>query len=344
MHKRTEIISILISVIIAAGIMCAVIVRRDTYANAGASAEIAMELQTGTVLNEHNADLKLPMASTTKIMTAIIIVEDCNLEDTFTVPDAAVGVEGSSIYLKKDEEINVKDLLYGLMLRSGNDAAAALAIHHSGSVEKFVEVMNARAAAIGAENTHFKNPSGLPDGEHYTTARDLCEIARYAMQNETFKKIVSTKNYKGDFRSYVNKNKMLYNYEGANGVKTGYTVKAGRCLVTSAERNGMDIVCVVLNCPDMYVRSENILDECFNVYSLVKIDENDVFMSDIVLCKPCKSNYFVVKKQENLNFKVEPIKNPKKINAGDLVAELKIFGQNGLIFSENLYSIVGRNK
>lgn len=344
MHKRTEIISILISVIIAAGIMCAVIIRRDTYANAGASAEIAMELQTGTVLNEHNADLKLPMASTTKIMTAIIIVEDCNLEDTFTVPDAAVGVEGSSIYLKKDEEINVKDLLYGLMLRSGNDAAAALAIHHSGSIEKFVEVMNARAAAIGADNTHFKNPSGLPDGEHYTTARDLCEIARYAMQNETFKKIVSTKKYKGDFRSYANKNKMLYNYEGANGVKTGYTVKAGRCLVTSAERNGMDVVCVVLNCPDMYVRSENILDACFNGYSLVKIDENDVFMSDIVLCKPCKSNCFVVKKQENLNFKVEPIKNLKRINAGDLVAELKIFGQNGLIFSENLYSIVGRNK
>lgn len=344
MHKRTEIISILISVIIAAGIMCAVIVRRDTYANAGASAEIAMELQTGTVLNEHNADLKLPMASTTKIMTAIIIVEDCNLEDTFTVSDAAVGVEGSSIYLKKDEEINVKDLLYGLMLRSGNDAAAALAIHHSGSIEKFVEVMNARAAAIGAENTHFKNPSGLPDGEHYTTARDLCEIARYAMRNQTFKEIVSTKNYKGDFRSYANKNKMLYNYEGANGIKTGYTVKAGRCLVTSAERNGMDVVCVVLNCPDMYVRSENILDECFNAYSLVKIDENDVFMSDIVLCKPCKSSYFVTKKQENLNFKVEPIKNLKKINAGDLVAELKIFGQNGLIFSENLYSIVGRNK
>lgn len=322
--------------------MCAVIVKKDSYAEAGASAEIAMELQTGTVLSESNADIKLPMASTTKIMTAIIVVEDCNPEETFTVPDAAVGVEGSSIYLKKDEEINVKDLLYGLMLRSGNDAAAALAIHHSGSIDKFVEVMNARAKAIGANNTNFKNPSGLPDGEHCTTARDLCEIARYAMQNETFKQIVSTKSYKGDFRSYANKNKMLYNYEGANGVKTGYTVKAGRCLVTSAERDGMDVVCVVLNCPDMYERSANLLDACFNGYKLVKIDENDVFMSDIVLCKPQKLSYFIVKKDEKLDFKINSVKNLKKICVGDLVAELKIFGQNGLIFSENLYSIVDR--
>ncbi len=343
MRKRTEIISILISIIIAAGIMCAVIVRRDTYAEAGATAEIAMELQTGTVLKESNADLKLPMASTTKIMTAIIIAEDCNLDEVITVPDAAVGVEGSSIYLKKDEEISVKDLLYGLMLRSGNDAATALAIHHSGSIEKFVEVMNERAEKMGAKNTHFKNPSGLPDDEHYTTARDLCGIARYAMQNQTFKEVVSTRNYKGDFRSYANKNKMLYNYEGANGVKTGYTVKAGRCLVTSAERDGMDVVCVVLNCPDMYERSGYILDACFNGHKLVKIDENDVFMSDKVLCKPQKSSYFVVKKQDNLDFRINSVKNLKKICAGDLVAELQIFGQNGLLFSENLYSIVDRN-
>lgn len=316
---------------------------RDTYAEAGASAEIAMELRTGTVLRESNADIKLPMASTTKIMTAIIVVEDCKLDEVFTVPDAAVGVEGSSIYLKKGEEINVIDLLYGLMLRSGNDAATALAIHHSGSVEKFVEVMNGRAEKIGAKNTHFKNPSGLPDDEHYTTARDLCEIARYAMQNETFKEIVSTKSYKGIYRSYANKNKMLYNYEGANGVKTGYTVKAGRCLVTSAERDGMDVVCVVLNCPDMYERSGNILDTCFNCFKLVKIDENDVFMSDVVLCKPQRVSYFVVKKDENLDFKVQSVKNLKNVCAGDLVAELKIFGQNGLIFNENLYSIVDRN-
>ncbi len=239
-------------------LLCAAIILLGTFtgintisADASASAEIAMELTTGTVLTESNADMRLPMASTTKIMTAIIVIEDCDLDEVFKVDDKAVGVEGSSIYLKKNEEIDVRDLVYGLMMRSGNDSAAALAIHHSGSVEEFVKVMNERAAKIGAKNTHFKNPSGLPDNEHYTTARDLCEIARYAMQNETFKKIVATKSHSGKFRTFVNKNKMLYNYEGANGVKTGYTVKAGRCLVSSAERDGMDVITVGLNCPDM---------------------------------------------------------------------------------------------
>lgn len=308
-------------------------------ANASAAAEIAMELTTETVLEEGNADCKLPMASTTKIMTAIIIVEDCNLDEVITVPDAAVGVEGSSIYLKKDEEINIRDLLYGLMLRSGNDSATALAIHHSGSVEKFVEEMNARAALIGAGNTHFTNPSGLPDNEHYTTARDLCKIACYAMRNETFKTVVSTRSYKGNFRSYANKNKMLYTYDGANGVKTGYTLKAGRCLVSSAERNGMDVVTVVLNCPDMYERSKALLDNAFNRYKLLNLSENKLFMSDRVLCKLAKSHNLVIKTDENLDFKVIPLVDGKKINSGDLVAELEIYDSNGLIFKENLYSI-----
>ena len=313
------------------------------YADASASAEIAMELETGTVLKESNADLKLPMASTTKIMTAIIIVEDCNLDEVITVPDEAVGVEGSSIYLKKQEQIDIKDLLYGLMLRSGNDSAAALAIHHSGSIEKFVEVMNARAQEWGATSTHFKNPSGLPDDEHYTTARDLCNIARHAMQNPTFKEVVSTKSYKGNFRSFVNKNKMLYNYPGANGVKTGYTVKAGRCLVTSAERDGMDVITVVLNCPDMYAKSASMLDSCFKDYRLLKIDENRVFMSDRVLCKLSKPACFVVKNGDNLTYTVVTEVSEGKIKAGDLVAKLVVMGENGLLFSDYLYSIVNSN-
>lgn len=312
-------------------------------ASASASAEIAMELQTGTVLEESNADCKLPMASTTKIMTAIIIVEDCNLDEAFIVADEAVGVEGSSIYLKKEEEIDVRDLLYGLMMRSGNDSAAALAIHHSGSIENFVAVMNERAKEYGAENTRFKNPSGLPDDGHYTTARDLCEIARHAMQNETFRQIVSTKNYSGKYRSFVNKNKMLYSYDGANGVKTGYTVKAGRCLVSSAERDGMDVITVVLNCPEMYERSKTILNSCFSNYKLVKIDADSVFISDRVLCKPAKVAYFVVKNGQNLDFKVNSLILRGKINTGDLVAELQISDENGLIFSEDLYSILSTN-
>lgn len=306
---------------------------------ADASAEIAMELTTETVLAECNADSKLPMASTTKIMTAIIIVEDCNLDEVITVPDEAVGVEGSSIYLKKDEEIDVRDLLYGLMLRSGNDSATALAIHHSGSVEKFVDVMNDRAASIGAGNTHFTNPSGLPDDNHYTTARDLCKIACYAMRNNAFKEVVSTRSYKGKFRSYANKNKMLYTFDGANGVKTGYTLKAGRCLVSSAERNGMDVVTVVLNCPDMYGRSKQLLNNALDGFKLLTLSENSVFMSGRVLCKLAKSCNLVVKNDENLNFKVIPLISDTKIKTGDLVAELEIYNSNSLIFKENLYSI-----
>lgn len=309
-------------------------------ASASAGAEIAMELTTRTVLTESNADKRMPMASTTKIMTAIIIAEDCNLDEEITVPDAAVGVEGSSIYLKKDERIDVRDLLYGLMLRSGNDSAVALAIHHSGSVENFVTVMNERAKRIGADNTNFKNPSGLPDDEHYTTARDLCNIACYAMNNEIFKEVVSSKSHVGKFRSFENKNKMLYRYEGANGVKTGYTLKAGRCLVSSAERDGMDVVTVVLNCYDMYERSSAILDQCFYAYKLLELNENTVFMSDRVLCKLSKTQNLVVKNTESLQIRIKSTVTEKKIKKGDRVGILKIYDANGLIFSDNLYSIV----
>lgn len=309
-------------------------------ASASAGAEIAMELTTRTVLTESNADKRMPMASTTKIMTALIIAEDCDLDEEITVPDAAVGVEGSSIYLKKDERIDVRDLLYGLMLRSGNDSAVALAIHHSGSVENFVTVMNERAKRIGADNTNFKNPSGLPDDEHYTTARDLCNIACYAMNNEIFKEVVSSKSHVGKFRSFENKNKMLYRYEGANGVKTGYTLKAGRCLVSSAERDGMDVVTVVLNCYDMYERSSAILDQCFYAYKLLELNENTVFMSDRVLCKLSKTQNLVVKNTESLQIRIKSTVTEKKIKKGDRVGILKIYDANGLIFSDNLYSIV----
>jgi len=330
---------LLLTCLIFCLIFGAVFAVKPLNAEASAAAEISMELSTGTVLEESNADARLPMASTTKIMTAIIIVEDCNLDEVITVPDKAVGVEGSSIYLKKDEQIDIRDLLYGLMLRSGNDSATALAIHHSGSVEKFVEVMNGRAKKIGAECTHFTNPSGLPDNEHYTTARDLCKIACYAMRNETFKEVVSTRSYKGKFRSYDNKNKMLYNYEGANGVKTGYTMKAGRCLVSSAERNGMDVVTVVLNCPDMYERSEALLNDAFENFNLINLSENTVYSSGTVLCRLEKSFKIVAKNCGSLDYKVIPLTESKKIKKGDLVARLEIYGVNGLIFSENLYKI-----
>ncbi len=300
---------------------------------ASAQAEIAMELSTGTILTEGNAHARLPMASTTKILTAIIIIEDCNLDEEITVPDEAVGVEGSSIYLKKDEKIDIRDLLYGLMLRSGNDSATTLAIHHSGSIEKFAEVMNERAKIMGAEHSHFKNPSGLPDDEHYTTAYDLCTIACYAMKNDIFKEIVSTKNYTGKYKSFVNKNKILYKYNSANGVKTGYTLKAGRCLVSSAEQNGMDVVCVVLNCPDMYERSIAIFENCFNKFKLIRLKADKVFDFNNRLCRLKNDESFVIENTDKISYRIEPVENCEEI------AQLLIYNENKLIFTGKLYSI-----
>lgn len=302
-------------------------------AEADGVAEIAMELTSGTVFHEKNADRRLPMASTTKIMTALIISEDCDLSEVITVPDQAVGVEGSSIYLKHGEELSVKDLLYGLMLRSGNDAACALAIHHSGSVDKFVEEMNGRAAEIGATDTHFCNPSGLPDPDHYTTARDLCNIARCAMSNEVFSNVVSTKFYEGDFRRFVNKNKLLSTLDGANGVKTGYTERAGRCLVSSAKRENMDVVCVVLNCYDMFERSQLIIESCFDKYATEIISADTLFNfngRNLCLGEDCR---LITEREAELEYKITDSQDRSA------AAKLEIYCQNNLIFSHNLYTI-----
>lgn len=324
--------------VIAAGICLAVILSLPVgsdkiQASADGVAEIAMELESGTILYAKNVDTKLPMASTTKIMTALIIAEDCDLSEVITVPDIAVGVEGSSIYLKKDERISVKDLLYGLMLRSGNDAACALAVHHSGSPEKFVDKMNERAKELGADNTHFKNPSGLPDDEHYTTAKDLCNIARHAMSNQILKEVVSTRQYSGDFRHFLNKNKLLSSLDGANGVKTGYTKKAGRCLVSSAERDNMDVVCVVLNCYDMYERSASIINNCFAKYSLETIGADRVFAYNGRHCTLDCDCKILVEKGKDIKF------NVCAADDKNALAKLEIYCENNLIFSHNLYTI-----
>lgn len=304
-----------------------------TIAEADGIAEIAIEQKSGTVFYEKNADKKLPMASTTKIMTALIIAEDCDLSEVICVPDESVGVEGSSIYLKKDENLSVRDLLYGLMLRSGNDASIALAIHHSGDVESFVKVMNERAKKLGANDTEFKNPNGLPCEGHYTTARDLAKIAAVAMNNEIFKEVVSTKNYTGDFRSFTNKNKLLTKLDGANGIKTGYTERAGRCLVSSAEREGLDVICVVLNCYDMWERSQEIIETCFNDYAIEKISKNRLFYSEgkaYTLGEDCE-----VLMQKNAEVEYRVSKPPKK----NKDRTLEIFCGNRLIFSHKLYII-----
>lgn len=252
---------------------------RDTV-DVSAGGVMLMDARTHKVLYAKTAHEKLPMASTTKIMTAILAIEAGNLDALVTIPQEAYGVEGSSMYLRLGEQISMRDLLYGLMLVSGNDAAVAIAVHVGGSVEGFAALMNAKAASLGAHNTHFVTPNGLPDPDHYTTAYDLALIACYAMQNETFREIVGTTYYQtttGEIaRTVKNKNKILWEYEGGNGVKTGYTMAAGKCLVFAAEREGMQLVGVVLNCPDMFPSAKRLLDYGFETYqqeTLVAADE-----------------------------------------------------------------------
>lgn len=236
-----------------------------------------MEVESMRLLAEQNADKRLPMASTTKIMTALLAIEHCALDEWVTVPDQAYGVEGSSMYLNRGEKLRMSDLLYGLMLTSGNDAAIAIACHVSGSVEAFAELMNERAGQLGCMDSHFVTPNGLPDENHYTTARDLCRIAAAGMQNETFRTIVGTTYHRtatGDVgRTLKNKNKVLWQYEGGNGVKTGYTKSAGRCLAFSAERDGTMLVGVVLNCPDMWNGAYSLLDYGFETYRTERLLE-----------------------------------------------------------------------
>ncbi len=240
-----------------------------------AGGAILIEASTGRVLLAQNADAPLPMASTTKVMTALLAAEHGDLDALVPVPDSAYGTEGSSMYLHRGERVSLRDLLYGLMLRSGNDAALTIANHIGGSTEDFAARMNARAKEIGCQNTHFVNPNGLPAEGHYTTARDLAQIAAVAMQNETFRLVVGTSYYEaktGDqLRVLQNKNRLLWQYEGGCGVKTGFTKAAGRCLVFSAEREGMLLVGVLLNCPDMWNTAYAMLDYGFAAYEMRRL-------------------------------------------------------------------------
>lgn len=240
----------------------------------GVSAEYAcvIEQDSGEIVYEKNSRLRHSMASTTKIMTAILAIENGGLDDVVTVSRNAMNQEGSSIYLRENDKIVMRDLVYGLMLNSGNDAAVAIAEHIGGSTDAFAKLMTAKAVEIGAVDTQFKNPNGLDADGHYTTAYDLALIARYAMCNSEFKNIVSTKSKKivtqnNQAEIYLsNHNKMLKIYDGANGVKTGYTRATGRCLVSSAQRNDMSFIAVTLNAPDDWNDHKNMLDYAFENY------------------------------------------------------------------------------
>lgn len=232
---------------------------------------ILTDAQTGRVLYEKNADQQSLIASTTKIMTALVVCEQLNVLDRVRIPKEAVGIEGSSMYLKEGEILTVQDLLYGLMLHSGNDAAVALAIYCGGTVEGFAELMNDKAHRLGMHNTHFVNPNGLDSPGHYSTARDMAVLAAYAMENPIFAKTVSTKSVTIGARVLRNHNKLLWLLEGTDGVKTGFTKAAGRILVSSCTRQGRRLISVTMNDRNDWVDHQQLMENGFTNYTVRQI-------------------------------------------------------------------------
>jgi len=241
-----------------------IFISSESIPSVSAKAAALYQPDTDSFLYLKNADERLPMASTTKIMTALISLEELDLKENISIDGRAVGIEGSSIYLKSGEVINALDLIYAVMLQSANDAAAALAYKISGSIEAFAELMNEKAKELGLKNTNFTNPHGLDNKEHYTTARDLVLLTAEAYKNSFFKTVAST--YKKEIessdmkRTLVNHNKLLKSYEGCIGVKTGFTKKSGRCLVSAAERDNLTFICATINAPDDWRDHTEMLD------------------------------------------------------------------------------------
>lgn len=309
-------------------------------------AECVMERDSRRVLYEHNGDIRLPMASTTKIVTALTVLENCeNIQKEICIPSEAEGVEGSSVYLKCGEIYSVEDLLYGLMLRSGNDCATALAYSFGGNIDGFSAKMNWTAQKAGALDSAFKNPHGLPCDGHYTTARDLSHISCYAMQNPEFQKIVQTKYYEP--RKWKNKNKILTLCEGGIGIKTGYTKQAGRCLVSAVEREGMTLICTVLSSPQMFERSIELLNDAFALYKKEQIFSNgQIFILEdgknkISAC--VKEDFFypiTEEEKEHLEIRTKAEKTSLKAKKkGEIVGQIQIYLTKQLIFSANLYKL-----
>ncbi len=310
-----------------------------------AQAALLWECSRGDVVWEKNGDVRLPMASTTKIMTALVALECGDFDRLYPMPPEVCGVEGSSVYLRAGEYLSLEELLYAVLLQSANDAAAAVAVLVGGDIPTFAEMMNDKAAQLGLSDTHFTNPHGLDDENHYTTARDLARIAAYALENDTFRQIVSTRKTtipqgrvpknppsggvdekvpvenhgvaleNGDTpspndtvsedtnrfttegtRVLVNHNRLLRLYPDIIGVKTGFTKRSGRCLVSAAEQNGVRLVAVTLNAPDDWQDHRALLDEGFTKYESVTLAQPGSFTVDI----PCASGNLTVTNREAL--------------------------------------------
>ncbi len=306
-----------------------------------AKSAIAVEADGRTVIYEKNAHERLPMASTTKIMTALVVLENCSLDHSFKVSDRAVGCEGTSAYLQSGDTLTVEGALYALLLQSANDVACALAYEVSGSIEAFADLMNEKAKEIGVKNTSFKNPSGLPADGHYTTAYDLAIISCTALDNEDFKRIVSAKTAVVTIgnrdQTFINHNKLLSLYDGAIGVKTGFTKESGRCLVGAAERDGVRLVTVTLSASSDWNDHKTMFNYGFpRLRSFCLCEEGELMFeipvagaNSLMGVAPQRTEYVTLKSNEKIELRIEAQKQVfTPINKGDTLG-YAVFSSNG---------------
>lgn len=355
MKKRIKIIICLLIMLIS--FLCLnkqTIVKAETTAKA----MCVLEANSERKLYSKNENIKLPMASTTKIVTALTVLNNCKeLDKEFKIDNRAVGISGTSIYLKQDEIMTVRELLYGMMLPSGNDAATALAYHISKDIPTFCELMKETAEKCGAYNSNFENPHGLDSSSHYTTAYDLALITAKALENDIFKEIVTTKytrirgSSQGTYRYLKNKNKLLNSLEGCIGVKTGYTGNAGRCLVSACERDGFRTVCVVLNCGPMFEESFEYINKAYSEYKKVTLLPNYKLARKISVNQGKKQYVKTFSKhgfiypltEEELSRIIIKYNLPNSLDAPikkeEVVGNVEIYLDNHLLFSEKIYTI-----
>ncbi len=315
------------------------------YVSASASsATILVEASTGAVLDAENCDARLPMASVTKIMTAYTVIQNASPDEIVKIDHRSVGIEGSSMYIKVGEEYTVLELLYGLMLASGNDAAAALAYYVSGSIEAFAELMNKTAKECGLTNSSFCNPSGLSQDGHYTTASDLAKLTAIALKNELFLRIVSTNKTIIKGKTLINHNRLLREIEGCVGVKTGFTKASGRCLVSAVERDGVRLICVTLNCTDDWAVHKNLYEKHFSRCKRIKLLKEKEIYNPISVVGGYSVGYYnqdiygvVVDNNRDIAINV---KIPKFIycdkNCGDVIGAVEIMQGDVLIAKGDL--------
>ena len=323
-------------------------------AEAAGSSYIVMDSNSGRVFYEENAREKKPIASLTKIAACITALENSSLSDKVRIKKEWTNVEGSSVYLRENEEFSMEELLYALMLRSGNDAATAICGHVCDGGKDFISLMNGVAKKLGLNDTHFENPHGLDSPKHYSSAFDLALLCSYSMNNEKFAKIVSTKKMQigagESLRVLINKNKLLSRYEFAEGIKTGYTKKSGRCLASAANKDGFRLICVVLNLSSTYETTEMLFEKVYSKYKnriLHSKDEPSAYYSKDGKTIPCSLAADAVyplsdDEVDHVSSETEiTYKGGFPVKSGTEMGIIKFYLKNQLLFERKIYSILG---